>query len=60
MDEKDTSNQSVHMEEQSSNDHAMAVSKAVANYEEAQHTQTKIAAIKENWKGLGWCKYLRY
>ena len=33
----------------------LAVSKTVANYEEAQHTQTKTNALKENWKGIGWC-----
>ncbi|EHK99053.1 putative General alpha-glucoside permease [Glarea lozoyensis 74030] len=56
MDEKHTN--SVHMEEERPHEHAMAVSKAVANYEEAQHAQTKVAAVKENWKGMLWCAYM--
>ncbi|RDW95116.1 general substrate transporter-1 [Coleophoma crateriformis] len=32
-------------------------SKNVALYEQTQHEQTKIQAIKENWKGIGWCFY---
>jgi len=44
----------VHMED-SKPDAVLAISKQVANYEDAQHMQTKTAAIKENWKGIMWC-----
>jgi hypothetical protein len=49
MDEKQTN--SVHMEEERPHEHAMAVSKAVANYEEAQHTQTKFRLSRRTGKG---------
>ncbi|KAH8669748.1 putative general alpha-glucoside permease [Tricladium varicosporioides] len=56
MDEKDTT---IHMEEDKvAGGQVLAISKTVANYEEAQHTQTKINALKENWKGIGWCMYM--
>ncbi|KAG0651218.1 Maltose transport MAL11 [Hyphodiscus hymeniophilus] len=32
-------------------------SEAVAGFEQSQHEQTRIAAIKENWKGVSWCIY---
>ena len=41
----------IHMEE-SKPKAVLAISKQVANYEDAQHTQTKIAAFRENWKGI--------
>lgn len=34
----------------------VVTSEKVAVYEQTQHEQTKIQAIKENWKGIGWCK----
>tara|TARA_R110002060_G_scaffold13014_6_gene18537 strand:- start:2269 stop:2451 length:183 start_codon:yes stop_codon:yes gene_type:complete len=34
----------------------IATSEVVANYEENQHLQTRVNALKENWKGVLWCK----
>lgn len=33
----------------------LTTSEAQANYEDAQHHQSKVDALKENWKGVLWC-----
>ncbi|PVH84991.1 general substrate transporter [Cadophora sp. DSE1049] len=35
----------------------IVTSETVANYEENQHLQTRVDALKENWKGVLWCLY---
>lgn len=35
----------------------ITASEIVANYEENQYLQTRVEALKENWKGVLWCKY---
>ncbi|KAH6710900.1 hypothetical protein BKA61DRAFT_677531 [Leptodontidium sp. MPI-SDFR-AT-0119] len=35
----------------------ITASEIVANYEENQYLQTRVEALKENWKGVLWCLY---
>lgn len=35
----------------------LTTSETVANYEEKQHLQSRLDALKENWKGVLWCQY---
>ncbi|KUJ16500.1 general substrate transporter [Mollisia scopiformis] len=35
----------------------LSTSEAVAKYEENQHLQTRLNALKENWRGVIWCLY---
>jgi hypothetical protein len=51
--EKETATQSQVEEPQT----VLATSEKVAVFEHTQHEQTRLQAIKENWKGVLWCIY---
>lgn len=54
--EKDESRQ-LQVEEVVDDKTILATSGTVAAYESTQHQQTKLQAIKENWKSVMWCEY---